>query len=125
MDEIPTIVADYIAAYNALDVAGMLRCLSDDVRFVNRSGGTVSAETNGIDAFGTLAHQGAALFTRRTQAVTNCIACAGHVTLRIDYRATVAADLPNGWMAGQEIRLDGVSLFTLRDGTIVELVDIS
>lgn len=125
MDPIPTIVTDYLAAYNARDVAGMVRCLSDDVHFVNMSGGAVSAETNGIDAFTALAHQGVAVFAQRTQTVTNCIACNGHVTLRIDYRAMVAVDLPNGWKAGQEIRLDGVSVFTLRNGTITELVDIS
>lgn len=125
MDQVPAVVAHYINAYNEMDVDGMLRCLSDDVHFINRSNGEISAETNDIEAFGTLANQGVALFLRRKQSVTNCIAIAGHVTLRVDYTATIAVDLPNGWKAGQSIELEGASLFTLRNDKIAELVDIS
>ena len=125
MNEIPLTVSNYIAAYNDLDVAGMIRCLSDNVHFVNRSGDEVSAETRGIEAFRELALQGVAIFTQRKQTITNAIACGGHITLEIDYSATVAVDLPNGWKAGQTIAMRGVSVFTLRDGKIVELIDIS
>lgn len=125
MDDVPDIIGAYLAAYNEFDVDGMVATLSDDVRFVNRSGDEITAETHGIDAFRSLAEQGAALFTKRCQTIRNCIAGAGHAMLRIDYRATVAADLPNGWKAGQEIRLEGMSLVVMRDGRIVELTDMS
>ncbi|SHO61199.1 SnoaL-like domain-containing protein [Pseudoxanthobacter soli DSM 19599] len=125
MNEIPAVVSDYISAYNDLDVAGMIRCLSDDVHFVNKSGDDISAETQGVAAFRELALQGVAIFTQRKQTITNAIACGGHVTLEIDYSATVAGDLPNGWKAGQTIAIRGVSVFSLKGGKIAELVDIS
>jgi hypothetical protein len=103
----------------------MIACLSDDVHFVNRSGGDVSAETHGIEEFRMLAAQAVTIFKERKQTITNSIVCDQHVTLDINYRATIAIDLPNGWKAGQDISLRGVSLFSLSNGKIVELVDIS
>ncbi|MQT11281.1 nuclear transport factor 2 family protein [Segnochrobactrum spirostomi] len=125
MDPVPKIIEHYITAYNGRDVAAMLRCLTDDVHFVNRSGAEITAETVGIEAFAALAEQGVAFFSERRQEVTNAIVGAGHATLKIAYRATVAADLPNGWKAGQEIALEGVSLFTLRADKIAAITDIS
>lgn len=125
MTAVPEVVRDYIAAYNNLDIDKMVACLSDDVHFVNRSGGEVSAETQGIEEFRTLAAQAVTILEQRNQTITNSIVCDQHVTLDIDYRARIAIDLPNGWKAGQDIALRGVSLFTLSNGKIVELVDIS
>lgn len=125
MDQIPDIIQHYIAAYNARDVAAMLRCLAADIHFVNRFGAETTAETHGLEAFAALAEQGVACFSERRQEVTNAIVGANHATLKIAYRATVATDLPNGWKAGQEIALEGLSLFTLRGAEIAAITDIS
>ena len=125
MDTLPTIVRRYLDAYNAKDMDALISCLAEDVVFENVSGGTVTASTNGRAAFGELARQSVGLFTEREQVVTNCIATADRVAIRIAYRAVVAADLPNGWKAGQSVALDGASFFRLRDGRIAEVVDIS
>lgn len=125
MDPVPEIVQRYIAAYNAQNVEAMLACLTDDVRFENLSDGTVTAATTGKEAFARLAGQSVGLFSEREQVVEGCIAAGPRVALRIRYSATVAADLPNGWRAGQQVGLQGASFFTLRDGLIAELADIS
>ena len=45
--------------------------------------------------------------------------------VEIDYAATVAADLPNGWKAGQELAFRGASYFELSDGLISRIIDES
>lgn len=44
------LVADYIAAYNRFDVAGMTAPLSKDVIFENIQDGVVTLRTEGIEA---------------------------------------------------------------------------
>lgn len=125
MDAVPPVVMRYLDAYNAMDVAAMLGCLSDDILFVNKSGGAETNRTKGISEFRGLAEQGVQLFAERRQEVTDCIAIDDRVALRIAYRATIRADLPNGWKAGQVIEMAGTSFITLTDGKISELVDAS
>ena len=125
MDVPPPVVRRYLDAYNARDVDALVACVTEDIVFENVATGTVTVRTEGRAAFEALARQGAAMFSAREQAVEACIATATRVALRIDFRATVAADLPNGWRAGQGLRLSGASFMRLRDGLIAEIVDES
>ena len=45
------IIHDYVNAYNNFDVPGMIRHLSDSVVFQNVSGGEVTLELPGKEAF--------------------------------------------------------------------------
>ena len=47
------------------------------------------------------------------------------VAVEIGYVARLAVDLPNGFKAGEEIKLKGVSVFEFRDKKIIRLVDFS
>jgi len=125
MDSVPTIVARYIDAYNRMNVQAMLDCLSDDVRFINRSNGETTNETHGIEAFRALAEQGVQLFAEREQTILDCIAIDDRAAVRIGYRAKVKTDLPNGWKAGQEIEMTGTSFFVISEGKISEVIDAS
>ncbi len=125
MDSVPTIVARYIDAYNRMNVQAMLDCLSDDVRFINRSNGETTNETHGIEAFRALAEQGVQLFAEREQTILDCIAIDDRAAVRIGYRAKVKTDLPNGWKAGQEIEMTGTSFFMISEGKISEVIDAS
>ena len=125
MDSVPTIVARYIDAYNRMNVQAMLDCLSGDVRFINRSNGETTNETHGIEAFRALAEQGVQLFAEREQTILDCIAIDDRAAVRIGYRAKVKTDLPNGWKAGQEIKMTGTSFFMISEGTISEVIDAS
>ena len=125
MDSVPTIVARYIDAYNRMNVQAMLDCLSVDVRFINRSNGETTNETHGIEAFRALAEQGVQLFAEREQTILDCIAIDDRAAVRIGYRAKVKTDLPNGWKAGQEIKMTGTSFFMISEGKISEVIDAS
>ena len=125
MDSVPMIVARYIDAYNRMNVQAMLDCLSGDVRFINRSNGETTNETHGIEAFRALAEQGVQLFAEREQTILDCIAIDDRAAVRIGYRAKVKTDLPNGWKAGQEIKMTGTSFFMISEGKISEVIDAS
>lgn len=124
-ETLPGVVRAYLDAYNAKDVPSMLACLAKDVRFVNFADGVVTAETIGIAAFRELAGAGVEMFSERHQKVTNCIVAPERVALRIDYRATLARDLPNGWTKGQAIALSGTTFMQVRDGLIAEIIDFA
>ena len=125
MDSVPTIVARYIDAYNRMNVQAMLDCLSGDVRFINKSNGETTNETHGIEAFRALAEQGVQLFAEREQTILDCIAIDDRAAVRIGYRAKVKTDLPNGWKAGQEVKMTGTSFFMISEGKISEVIDAS
>ncbi len=125
MAHLPKPIESYIAAYNAIDVDAMLACLTDDVHFQNIAEGAVNAETRDREEFAALAHAGVAAFAARRQTVTQSITVAGRTMVEIDYAATVAADLPNGWKAGQELAFRGASYFELSDGLISRIIDES
>lgn len=123
MQKLPNVIAAYIEAYNRKDVDAMLACLADDVAFQNFTEGKLTAEAKDKKAFGKMAQFGAQAFSVRKQTVTNTITVSDTTLAEIDYEATVAADLPNGWKSGQELSLRGASLFQVRDGKIVTIVD--
>ncbi|MBO9436374.1 nuclear transport factor 2 family protein [Ruegeria sp. R13_0] len=125
MSDLPEVIAAYIAAYNRMDVAGMVACLSDDVAFRNIVDGDVTMETSGKQAFSDLASAGVQAFKSRQQTVTNMITVGTVTLVEIDYSAVVSADLPNGWKAGQQLRFRGASAFRVEDGRIVSITDQS
>ncbi len=125
MSHLPPVIADYITAYNAMDVAAMLRCLSDEVHFRNFAGTELTAEAKGRAEFEALAKAGVTAFRERQQTVRRTITVADTTIVEIDYAAVVAMDLPNGWAAGQTLSFSGASCFRVADGKIVALDDQS
>lgn len=125
MSDLPAPIRAYIDAYNARDVEAMLACLSESVRFRNISEGAVTAEAGDKAGFADLARAGAAAFSARQQTVTAAITVADLTLAEIDFAATVAADLPNGWTKGQMLRFSGASAFRLEGDLIAEITDQS
>ncbi|WP_424969299.1 nuclear transport factor 2 family protein [Dinoroseobacter sp. S76] len=123
MIPLPDIVAEYIAAYNARNVKGMLACLSDEIAFSHLEDGIAVTESVGKPAFAELAVLGAQAFEMRHQRVTQATTTGPITRVELVFTGRVATDLPNGWTAGQEVRVRGSSEFHLRDGRIVRLVD--
>lgn len=122
-DEPEALVARYVAAYNAFDVETMLSLLTPDVRFENHAGGQLTASADGVEAFRTLAEAAAVLFADREQRVTSLRVDGDGVVAEIDYRGTLAADVPGGPTAGSVLALTGRSEFGFRDGRICRVVD--
>ena len=125
MSELSETISSYIFAYNNLNVAGMLNCLTDDVEFQNISDGEVNTHTHSKVEFENLATMGVSAFRSRKQTVTNFMTVSNITLVEISYEAVVADDLPNGWKAGQELSFKGASAFELRGNKIMKIIDQS
>ncbi|WP_424976511.1 nuclear transport factor 2 family protein [Dinoroseobacter sp. S124A] len=125
MTRLPDVIHTYLDAYNRKDVEAMLACLAQEVTFQNISDGVITAVTAGRAAFETLARAGAEAFRSRSQRVRHAITVADTTLVEIDYRAEVAMDLPNGWVAGQVLSFQGASAFRVRDDKIISMIDQS
>lgn len=120
------IIENYVEAYNNFDIENMLKDLDEKVIFRNVSGGTVNLETNGINEFRAQAELAKNFFSQREQKVTDLqFIGEEEVEAEIFYRATVAVSLPNGLKTGDEIKLQGKSIFRFVGAKIVEIADIS
>jgi len=115
----------YLASYNAFDVDGMLSLLSKDVRFENYSGDQLTAATTGATEFRHLAEQSKLLFSEREQRITGLQFGHDSAIATIAYRGTLAADVPNGPLAGTVLDLRGRSEFSFCNGQITKIVDRS
>jgi hypothetical protein len=119
------VIQKYIAAYNAFDVAGMLKLLSPEVRFENWSGANITAEASGIDEFRQLAEQAKTMFSEREQRITAFKQGADSVIVSIAYRGQLAVDIPDGPCAGTVLDLNGESEFAFEGLLISKIVDRS
>jgi ketosteroid isomerase-like protein len=119
------VIDRYLAAYNDLDVPGMLATLHPDVEFRNVAGGEVTASAHGREQFRVLAEHAVTLFRSRRQSVREYEAEGDRVRIAVDFEGELAAGLGPALRAGDTLRLAGHSTFTFRDGLIVELMDES
>ena len=104
---IPEIIRRYLDAYNARDIDALLDTVNDDVVFEHVSNEADPVRVEGKAALGHLARQSAASFSSRRQTVRTCVATAEAVAIEVEFEATPAVDLPNGWKAGEQVRLRG------------------
>jgi hypothetical protein len=123
------IASAYIAAYNACDIDGMIDLLDEDVTFRNISAGKVTHECVGIEAFRSLAEQGAAAFSERHQeilAITGADAGeVGMLCVDIRFRGKFAKDIDDGPATGGLMELEGRTEFKFRGDKILEIHDYS
>lgn len=119
------LIERYVAAYNALDVPGMLALLHADVTFENIAAGQITAAARGIEEFRALAERAATLFASRRQTIRQYVPCAEGARIEIDYEGVLATDLGPELRAGDTLRLAGRSTFVVRDERIARIVDES
>jgi len=119
------VIQQYIAAYNAFDVDGMLKLLSPAVRFENWSGTDRTAEASGIGEFRQLAEQAKGMFSEREQRITAIKPGAESIIVTIAYRGQLAVDIPDGPRAGTVLNLNGESEFVFDGELISKIVDRS
>ncbi len=115
----------YLQAYNAFDIEGMIRTVSDNIEFENISQGEVNAYSKGVHEFRELAEQGQFLFTSREQSITAIKELKGEVVTQILYRGVLATDLPNGLKEGETLILEGQSIFSFQEGKISRIQDVN
>ncbi len=119
------VIRQYITAYNAQDVPGMVTLLHDLIVFENVSNTTGIVATQGKAAFEALARQSLGLFRVRQQTIRSLTLGDRTAAAEIDYTAVLAVDLPTGKKAGETIELRGVTVFGFTDGKIVRISDYS
>jgi len=115
----------YVQAYNAFDIEGMIKTVSDNIEFENISQGEVNAYSKGVHEFRELAEQGQFLFTSREQSITAMEELDNQIVTQISYRGVLATDLPNGLKEGETLTLEGKSIFSFKEGKISRIQDVS
>ena len=119
------IISGYVEGYNNFDVLKMTADFSDDIVFENIESGHTSMILNGIDAFITQAQKAKQYFKERHQKIKSFIHADDKSEIEVEYYGLLATDFPNGMRKGQEIKLNGKSIFEFKDEKIVRLTDIS
>ena len=125
MPILPLVVERYLRAYNEKNMDDLVMCVTDDVIFENVSNREGVIRVEGKGAFRGIATMSARVFRQRSQMIRFAVVSTDSVALEIDFEAEVAADMENGWRAGQTVNLRGATFIKLRDGLISNLVDIS
>ena len=119
------IVRKFIAAYNSLNVEGMITYLHPEIEFKNISSGVVNAHTKGIEDFKELANNSIKIFKEREQSITSYKESDDAVNVEINFRGILATDLPNGLKSGETLIMNGKSKYVFKDNLIILLVDES
>ena len=115
----------YLEAYNAKNVPAMLRLLHEQVVFENVSNASGITTTTTRQEFEQLATQSLLFFTERRQLIRFSVIREEAAAIEVDYRATLAQDLPTGLKAGDQLQLRGVSVFERANGLFTRISDYS
>nr|WP_145403282.1 nuclear transport factor 2 family protein [Paenibacillus xylanexedens] len=119
------LIEQYIKAYNAFNIDGMIDVLHERVHFKNITNGDVNAQTQGIEEFRALAEQSAQIFSQRCQVVKSIAFTDDKAEVEIDYEGILSVDLPNGMKAGESVKLQGKSIYQMKDEKLVLIEDYS
>lgn len=103
----------------------MIGVLNKNIHFRNISKGEVTSETKGIQEFRTLAEQSIQVFSQRRQVIKNITFTGDKAVVDIDYEGVLSSDLPNGLKAGETLKLQGKSIFQMKDKKLILIEDHS
>lgn len=101
----------YVEAYNQMDVEDMITDFYDEIVFQSIMNGEQTMELEGIDEFKKQAIEALSYFSEREQSIVSITHTQGSTEIVINYRAIAALDFPNGLKKGDEINLEGKSVF--------------
>jgi hypothetical protein len=119
------IIKAYIDAYNNFDIEKMLTHLDEQIKFENISNGITNMTLTGLNSFRKQAEQAKDIFTTRRQTIKSWIHQDNLTEIEIGYEAVLAIDLPDGLKKGDNLNLQGKSIFKFSGDKIIELTDIS
>ena len=118
-------IRDYVDGYNSFDVEKMIANLDSNVKFENISNGLTNISLDGLDSFKAQADQVKKLFSLRKQTIKSFSHKDDETEIEIDYYAVLATDIPSGQKKGDELNLEGKSIFQFSGDKIIALTDIS
>lgn len=119
------LIEKYLSAYNTFNIDGMIGVLNENIHFRNISKGEVNSETKGIQEFRTLAEQSIEVFSHRRQVIKNITFTGDKAEVDIDYEGILSSDLPNGMKAGETLKIQGKSIFQMKDKMLILIEDHS
>lgn len=125
MEQREKIINDYLHAYNHFDVEKMVAHLDESIVFENISNGVKNMTLTGLTSFREQAEQSKKFFSKRKQSVKSFKHTGDECEVEIDYYAILAIDLPNGLKKGDELILQGKSIFKFSGDKIIALKDLS
>ncbi len=114
-------VVDFLDAYNAKNVDGMLADVTNDVMFRHYCDAGVLFKAEDKVAFEAAMREDVSAFTQRTHTVKTSMTMLGSTVLTTQFDARVGKDLSSGWVAGQDITLPGAAEFQFRDDKIANI----
>ena len=117
------IIRSYIDGYNQFDIDKMVADFDDNIVFENIQNGETSMSLFGLVAFKQQAEQAKLYFSERTQTIKSFIHSENMTEIKIDYAAVLGMDFPNGLKKGQELNLNGKSIFEFDRAKIIKLTD--
>jgi len=118
-------IENYIQAYNAFDINGMIKDFHQEIIFENITDGKVDLTTMGLAEFSDQAEKAKQYFTERKQTIDSWNFEENIVTIDISYEGILAIDLPNGAMTGDTLALKGQSEFIFQGDKIISIKDRS
>ncbi|UJP66037.1 nuclear transport factor 2 family protein [Mongoliitalea daihaiensis] len=125
MDQLQTLIENYVKAYNSMDITSMLMSLHHDIVFENYSKGVLMLRLEGIQAFEIQSEKACTFFTWRKQTIKDWQISDDKIMITIDYQAELAMDFSNSMKAGDLLKLSGTSTFQFKDGLISYIKDES
>lgn len=125
MNQLQTLIENYVEAYNTMDITGMLMNLHNDIVFENYSKGVLMLRLEGIQAFEIQAEKACTFFNWRKQTIKDWQISQDEIIISIDYHAELAMDFSESMKAGDELKLSGTSTFRFKDGLISFIKDES
>lgn len=120
------VIRNYINAYNAFDVPGMVKDMDPSLLFENISDRKVNMSLHGIESFKKQAEQALQYFSSRNQLILSIRHEKKQSIVEISYEAQLAMDFPNGLKKNDKIQFNGQSIFRFaQNNRIIHLTDIS
>ena len=123
--QIKIIIDHYIKAYNEFDIDGMLKNVHPDVEFKNIAGGEINVHILGLKDFKTQAKDSTRLLKKREMLITAQKINGNVVENKIDFKAVLNIDIPDGPKAGELVKFKGESRFKFKGDRIISIEDIS
>ena len=119
------IIENYIRSYNAFDTTAMVKDFDPSIEFENISDGETNMSLKGLESFIKQADLAKTYFSKRNQVIKSFKQRGEETEIEVDYTGILAMDLPNGLKKGEELKLNGKSIFRFRGDKIIKLTDIS
>ena len=122
--EIKRIIDQYITAYDKFDVETILLNVHEDVEFKNIANGEVNMRLKGITALKNQAEQVVNLFKKREMKIIEHVIKGSIVKNKIQFKGVFATDVPDGSKKGEQVELEGKSIFQFEKGNLILIGDI-